>query len=87
MTPKEITMSNKKQTSLNFYRTELMALVSTGKTDYKTEPEIYEQAKEIEKEHLIKFYIKGCDDTYGMDEEDDDRKDAEKHYKEIFKSE
>lgn len=46
-------MSNKKQTAVEFYRINLMALVSTGKTDFKTEPEIFEQAKEMEKQQII----------------------------------
>ena len=42
-----------KQTAVEFYRINLMALVSTGKTDFKTEPEIFEQAKEMEKQQFI----------------------------------
>ena len=49
-------MSNKKKTSLEFYRTELMALVSCGKTDYKTEPEIYEQAQELHRQEIMGAY-------------------------------
>lgn len=45
---------------------------------------IIEQAKEIEKEYLIEFYIKGCEDTYGMDEGDNDRKDATNYYNKTF---
>lgn len=37
-------------TALEFYRKHLHALVSTGKTEYKTEPEIFQQAKEMDKE-------------------------------------
>jgi len=52
-------MSNKKQTAVEFYRINLMALVSTGKTDFKTEPEIFEQAKEMEKQQIIDAYNQG----------------------------
>ena len=48
-------------------------------------------AKEMEKEQMILFYLKGCDDTYGIDEpcpvEDYDRKEAEEYYNETFKNE
>ena len=51
---------------------------------------IQEQAKEMEKEQMILFYLKGCDDTYGYDEpvpfEGYDRKEAEKYYNETFKN-
>jgi hypothetical protein len=46
-------MSESKQTVVEFYRSNLMALVSTGKTDFKTEPEIFEQAKEIFEQQII----------------------------------
>ena len=42
-------------TAVEFYRKHLHALVSTGKTEYKTEPEIFEKAKEMEKEQKIEF--------------------------------
>ena len=45
-----------------------------------------EQAKKIEREYLIEFYIKGCEDTYGMDEGHNDSKDAADYYNKIFKS-
>ena len=47
------------------------------------------QAKEMEKEQMISFYLKGCDDTYGIDEpvEGYDRKEAEEYYNETFKNE
>lgn len=41
----------KKQSSLDFYRENLSAIVS-GKGEFKTETEIYEQAKAIHKEEL-----------------------------------
>ena len=46
-----------KQTALEFYRSNLMALVSTGKTDFKTEPEIFNQAKEMEKQQSDDYAI------------------------------
>jgi hypothetical protein len=42
-------------TAVEFYRKHLHALVSTGKTEYKTEPEIFEKAKEMEKQEKIKI--------------------------------
>lgn len=78
MTPKEKAMSNREQSSLDFYRTELMALVSTGKTEYKTEPEIYEQAKELHKQEIIDAYNEGLSNW-------DSEQEAEQYYNEIFK--
>ena len=51
-------------TALEFYRKHLHALVSTGKTEYKTEPEIFEQAKEMEKEQKQSDYMRGWNDGY-----------------------
>lgn len=75
-------MSNKKQTAVEFYRINLMALVSTGKTDFKTEPEIFEQAKEMEKQQIIDAYIDGKyeSDLVVMS----DKYYAEQYYKETF---
>jgi hypothetical protein len=66
-----------KQTSLEFYRSNLMALVSTGKTDFKTEPEIFEQAKEKEKQQIIDAYIAGSISLTS-------KNDAEQYYNETF---
>ena len=38
------------KTAVEFYREELNALVSFKESKFKTEPEIFEQAKEMEKE-------------------------------------
>jgi len=38
------------KTAVEFYREELNALISLRETKFKTEQEIFEQAKEIEKE-------------------------------------
>ena len=50
--------------------------------------DIIEQAKEMEKENMISFYLKGCDDTYGIDEpvKGYDRKQAEEYYNQTFKN-
>jgi hypothetical protein len=42
----------KKQTAVEFYRTELSALVSMKKSKFQTENEIFEQAKQMEKEQM-----------------------------------
>jgi hypothetical protein len=34
-------------TAVEFYRKHVMALVSTGKTEFNTEPEIFEQANKL----------------------------------------
>jgi hypothetical protein len=51
-------MSNK-QTAVEFYRQNLMALVSGKGTIYNTENEIFEQAKEMEKQQIIEAYNDG----------------------------
>lgn len=40
------------KSAVEFYRKHLHALISTGKTEYKTESEIFEAAKEMEKEQM-----------------------------------
>lgn len=47
------------ETALDFYRKELSALVSTGKTEFETEQQLFEKAKEIEKEQIEVAYIYG----------------------------
>ena len=70
-------MSNNKQSSVEWVVQEINKL--TGLSIAPDEP-IIEQAKKIEREYLIDFYIKGCEDTYGMDEGHNDSKDAEEGY-------
>jgi hypothetical protein len=66
-----------KQTPLEFYRSNLMALVSTGKTDFKTEPEIFEKAKEMHLQEIIDAYIAGSISLTS-------KNDAEQYYNETF---
>lgn len=61
----------------------LIEKISTQGTLYSSD---ISQAKKIEREYLIEFYIKGCEDTYGMDEGHNDRNDAEYYYNKTFKS-
>jgi len=42
----------KKQTAVEFYRTEFGALVSMKESKFQTENEIFEQAKQMEKEQM-----------------------------------
>jgi hypothetical protein len=46
----------KKQSSVEFYRTELNALLSMKKSKFQTEIEIFEQAKQMEKEQNEYFF-------------------------------
>jgi hypothetical protein len=48
----------KKQTAVEFYRTEFGALVSMKESKFQNENEIFEQAKQMEKEQMIKFSYK-----------------------------
>jgi hypothetical protein len=85
-------MSNEtKQTAVDWYAEKSIILFDnfqTGKINFKEWLKQYAlllgQAKEMEKEQCITFYVKGCIDTYGMDEGDDDRKDAETWYNETY---
>lgn len=43
----------KKQTAVEFYRTEFGALVSMKESKFQNENEIFEQAKQMEKEQMI----------------------------------
>jgi HEPN domain-containing protein len=45
-----------KQTAVEFYRTELSALVSMKESKFQTENEIFDQAKQMEKEQMIDAY-------------------------------
>jgi HEPN domain-containing protein len=50
------------KTAVEFYREELNALISLRETKFKTEQEIFEQAKEIEKEQIHAEYMRGWKD-------------------------
>jgi hypothetical protein len=58
-----------KQTAVEFYRTELSALVSMKESNFQTEKEIFEQAKQMEKEQIINAYYEGKE--YGFKEQGD----------------
>jgi HEPN domain-containing protein len=47
------------KTAVEFYREELNALVSLRETKFKTEQEIFEQAKAMEKEQIKDAYLNG----------------------------
>lgn len=66
-------------TALEFYRKHLHALVSTGKTEYKTEPEIFEQAKEMEKEQIMNAWNNGFEENRPYVDHSED------YYNETFK--
>ena len=51
------------KTAVEFYREELNALVSFKESKFKTEQEISEQAKEMEKEQMINARQSGIDAT------------------------
>jgi HEPN domain-containing protein len=53
-----------KKTAVEFYRKNLMELMSTRSTYFKTEPEIFEQAKEMEKQQIKDAYISGMYDAH-----------------------
>lgn len=67
-----------KQTAVEFYRTELSALVSMKESNFQTESEIFEQAKQIEKEQIINAYYEGKE--YGFKEQ------GEQYYNENYQT-
>ena len=67
--------------AVEFYREELNALVSLRETKFKTEQEIFEQAKEMEKEQMEKVWVAGLYCETG------DRQAFIEYYNETFKSE
>ena len=52
------------KTAVEFYIEELSALVSLRETKFKTEQEIFEQAKNMEKEQMKDAYLRGME-NYG----------------------
>jgi hypothetical protein len=52
------------KSAVEFYREELSALVSHRETKFKTEQEIFEQAKNMEKEQMKDAYLRGME-NYG----------------------
>ena len=67
-------------TAVDFYRKELMALVSTDKTQFKTESEIFEKAKEMEKQQIKDAYFYGSQDLGIV------IRSQEQYYNETFKN-
>ncbi|CAB4134592.1 hypothetical protein UFOVP280_15 [uncultured Caudovirales phage] len=63
------------KTAVEFYREELNALVSFKESKFKTEQEIFEQAKEMEKQQIIDAFELWRTGS------------GEKYYNETFKSE
>jgi HEPN domain-containing protein len=49
----------KKQTAVEFYRTEFGALVSMKESKFQNENEIFEQAKQMEKEEILDAWTDG----------------------------
>lgn len=68
-----------KQTALEFYRNNLMALVSTGKTDFKTELEIFEQANKMFEQQIIDAWFDGVSNWDNTDDYD-----AKHYYEKTF---
>jgi len=50
------------KTAVEFYREELNALISLRESNFKTEKEIFEKAKEMEKEQMHAEYMRGWKD-------------------------
>jgi hypothetical protein len=72
------------KTAVEFYREELNALVSFKESKFKTEQEIFEQAKEMEKEQIKKSFSDGAQwELYGSDLTYEER--AEQYYNITFK--
>lgn len=70
------------KTAVEFYRTELNALVSGRKTEYKTESEIFEKALEMEKEQITNAFGKGIISAISFTS-----MNGNEYYNETYKSE
>ena len=74
------------KTAVEFYREELNALVSLKETKFKTEQEIFEKAKEMEKKKTIDF-AKHCLDKAKDLDILTSFMNVEQYYNQTFKSE
>ena len=77
------------QTAVEFYREELNALVSFKESKFKTEQEIFEQAKEMFEKQVKDAYDQGSEAGYELAKNDDiyegyKTKEAEQYYNETF---
>jgi hypothetical protein len=80
--------NNKQQTAVDFYREHIHALSIDGKTHFTTTKQVYEEAKEMEKEQIINAVDEGISQGYGkyIDTEwgrENDWK-AEQYYNETY---
>jgi hypothetical protein len=74
----------KNQTAVEWLMENLPSLFVDDSGHYA---KLFEKAKEMERERLIQFYVKGCISTYGMDEPSSiftDRMEAEDYFNQIY---
>jgi hypothetical protein len=78
------TMENK-MTAVEWLKENLPSLFQDDSGHYQ---KLFEQAKAMEKEQMIEFYVEGCLDTYGCDEPSEDcnhdKKQGEQYYNETY---
>jgi HEPN domain-containing protein len=74
----------KKQTAVEFYRTEFSALLSMKESKFQTENEIFEKAKQMEKEQIKNSYLDGDSNGCGCYDWSTEEQ-AEDYYKETYK--
>ncbi len=72
------------KTAVEFYREELNALISLRESNFKTEQEIFEQAKEMDKENMVDFARKCLEKAKDLDVLTAFL-NTEKYYNETFK--
>ena len=80
----------KKQTAVDLLIDKIRSHISeNGKLDAITISRFKMHAKAIEKQQMIDSYVKGCNNTYGIDEPNAnpnyDRQEGEQCYNETFK--
>jgi hypothetical protein len=71
--------NNKQQTAVDFYREHIHALSIDGKTHFTTTKQVYEEAKEMEKEQIKNAHNEGYGSGYM-----DDSKSPEQYYNETY---
>lgn len=79
-------MENNKQSCVEWLKRSLEDYGDPGNLVITWEDfdKLIEKTKEMHKEELISFFIEGCRQTYGYDEPDNDRGDAEHYYNQTY---
>jgi hypothetical protein len=76
-----------KQTAVDWLQAEITKRGPTENNPPKWLQELYDQAKEMEREQIVDAFVNGCEDTYGQDEPNPnypDSKYAQDYYTQTY---